>query len=165
MVRRFRRAANRGVPLTASPRHSTAELKDHFARYAEACKRVGYTAEERPIIRETLVLDTLEEAEHFGERGTNGLFGIYGRKSAEGERPLRTDEGELVTNTAMVDFKSMSSRFIIGDPELAKERIVEIKKELEPTELVLRMQMPGVPTELFERSLRLFATKIMPHFS
>jgi alkanesulfonate monooxygenase SsuD/methylene tetrahydromethanopterin reductase-like flavin-dependent oxidoreductase (luciferase family) len=159
------RAAKRGVPLTASPRHSTAELKDQFARYAEACKRVGYTAEERPIIRETLVLDTLEEAERFGERGTNGLFGIYGRKSAEGERPLRTDEGELVTNTAMVDFKSMSSRFIIGDPELAKERIGEIDKELEPTELVLRMQMPGVPTELFERSLRLFATKVMPHFA
>jgi len=159
------RAANRRVPLTASPRHSTAELKNHFARYTEACKRVGYTAEHRPIIRETLVLDTLEEAERFGERGTNGLFGIYSRKSAEGERPLRTDEGELVTDTAMAGFKAMSSRFIIGDPEMAKERIGEIKKELEPTELVLRMQMPGVPTEVFERSLRLFATKVMPHFA
>ena len=56
------------------------------------CKRVGYRPEERPIIRETLVLDTVEEAERFGELGTDGLFGIYGRKSAEGERPLRTDQ-------------------------------------------------------------------------
>jgi hypothetical protein len=48
---------------------------------------------------------------------------------------------------------------------LAKERVGELKKELNPTELVLRMQMPGVPTELFERSLRLFASKVMPHFA
>ena len=64
----------------------------------------------------------------------------------------------------MVGFKAMSSHFIIGDPELAKERVSELKKELNPTELVLSMQMPGVPTELFERSLRLFASKVMPHF-
>ena len=159
------RAANRRVPLSASPRHSTAELKDHFARYIELCKRVGYTPEERPIIRETLVLDTLAEAERFGELGTNGLFGIYGRKSAEGERRLRTDEGDLVPDTRMVAFKAMSSRFIIGDPHLAKERVADLKKELNPTELVLRMQMPGVPSELFERSLRLFATEVMPHFA
>jgi hypothetical protein len=69
----------------------------------------------------------------------------------------------LVTNTATVGFKTMSSRFIIGDPELAKERVGELKKELNPTELVLRM--PGVPTELFGRSLRLFASKVMPHFA
>ena len=59
----------------------------------------------------------------------------------------------------------MSSRFIIGDPELAKERVGELKKELNPTELVLRIQMPGVPTELFERSLRLLASKVMPDFA
>lgn len=158
------RAANRRVPLTASPRHSNTELKEHFARYTDVANRVGYKPEERPIIRETLVLDRVEEAQRFGARGTDGLFGIYGRKSAEGERPLRTDQGELVTSSAMVGFKAMSSRFIIGDPELAKERVSELKKELNPTELVLRMQMPGVPTELFERSLRLFASKVMPHF-
>jgi alkanesulfonate monooxygenase SsuD/methylene tetrahydromethanopterin reductase-like flavin-dependent oxidoreductase (luciferase family) len=159
------RAANRRVPLTASPRHSTTELKEHFARYTDVANCVDYTPEERPIIRETPVLARAEEAESFGARGTDGLFGIYGRKSAEGERPLRTDQGELVTSTAMVGFKAMSSRFIIGDPELAKERVGELKKELNPTELVLRMQMPGVPTELFERSLRLFASKVMPHFA
>jgi len=159
------RAANRRVPLAASPRHSTAELKEHFARYTEVANRVGYTPEERPIIRETLVLDTVEEAERFGAPGIEGLFGIYARKSAAGERALHTDEGQLVTNAPMVDFRAMSSRFIIGDPELAKERVRELKDVLNPTELVLRMQMPGLPTELLEHSLRLFANKVMPDFA
>jgi alkanesulfonate monooxygenase SsuD/methylene tetrahydromethanopterin reductase-like flavin-dependent oxidoreductase (luciferase family) len=159
------RAARRRAPLTASPRHTTAELKEHFARYMEAANRIGYVPEERPIFREALVLDTVEEAERYGAPGTDGLFGIYGRKSAEGERALHTDGGQLVTDTAMVDFRAMSSRYIVGDPEVAKQRIREIKKELAPTEIVLRMQMPGVPTELLERSLRLFAEKVMPEFA
>ena len=34
-----------------------------------------------------------------------------------------------------------------------------------PTEIVLRMQLPGIPTEALERSIRLFAEKVMPYFS
>jgi alkanesulfonate monooxygenase SsuD/methylene tetrahydromethanopterin reductase-like flavin-dependent oxidoreductase (luciferase family) len=77
---------------------------------------------------------------------------------------LHTDTGELVTNTAMVDFRSMSSRYIIGDPAVARDRVRELKQDLDPSEIVLRMQMPGVPTNFFEHSLRLFAEKVMPDF-
>src|SRR3984893_12610354 len=55
------RAAQRRAPLTASPRHTTAELKEHFARYMEVANSIGYVPEERPIFREALVLDTVEE--------------------------------------------------------------------------------------------------------
>lgn len=159
------RAAKRQATLTASPRHTTAELKEHFARYQTAADRIGYAPEERPVIREALVLDTVEEAERYGAPGTDSLFGIYGRKSAEGERALHTDEGQLVTDSAMADFRALSSRFIIGDPALAKERIREIQTELNPTEIVLRMQMPGTPSSIFEHSLRLFAEKVIPEFT
>jgi len=159
------RAARRGVTLTASPRHTTEELKEHFARYVEVAKSVGHVPEERPVFREALVLDTVEEAERYAAPGTNDLFGIYGRKSASGERALHTDAGALVVDTAMVDFKTMSSRYIVGDPKLAKEQIALIKRELEPTEIVLRMQMPGVSTEMLAHSLRLFAEKVMPEFA
>jgi alkanesulfonate monooxygenase SsuD/methylene tetrahydromethanopterin reductase-like flavin-dependent oxidoreductase (luciferase family) len=158
------RAARRRASLTASPRHTVAELKGHFARYMAIADQVGYVPEERPIFRETLVLDTTEEAERYAAPGTNALFGIYGRKSAAGERALHTDDGKLVTDSAMVDFRALSSRYIVGDPRLAKDRLRELAKELNPTEVVLRMQMPGVPTDLLERSLRLFATEVMPEF-
>ena len=159
------RAARRRAPLTASPRHTIAELKGHFAHYMKIANDIGYVPEDRPIFRETLVLDTTAEAERHAAPGTNGLFGIYGRKSAEGERALHTDDGKLVTDPVMVDFHAMASRYIVGDPQLAKERIRELKQELDPTEIVLRMQMPGLPSELLERSLRLFAEQVMPEFT
>jgi alkanesulfonate monooxygenase SsuD/methylene tetrahydromethanopterin reductase-like flavin-dependent oxidoreductase (luciferase family) len=158
------RAARRRAVLTASPRHTTAELQAHYARYEEIARSIGFTPTERPIIRECLVLDTVAEAERYGAPGTNALFGIYGRKSAEGERALHTDTGELVTDSGMVNFRALSSRYIIGDPQLATERIQAIKEALEPSEIILRMQMPCVPTELFAHSLRLFSEKVMPQF-
>jgi alkanesulfonate monooxygenase SsuD/methylene tetrahydromethanopterin reductase-like flavin-dependent oxidoreductase (luciferase family) len=161
----LRRAALRRASLTASPRHTTSQLKEHYDRYMQAASSIGHVPQEYAVIREALVLDSVAEAERYGAPGTNGLFGIYGRKSAQGERALHTDSGELVTDAAMVDFRAMSSRYVVGDPQLAKERIREIEAELHPTEIVLRMQMPGVPIELFERSLRLFAEKMMPEFA
>ncbi|MBN7808936.1 MULTISPECIES: LLM class flavin-dependent oxidoreductase [Agrobacterium] len=159
------KAAKRRAVLVASPRHTTAELQEHYSQYVAACGEEGFTPTERPIFRECLVLDSVDEAEHHAAIGTNGIFGIYGRKSAEGERSLHTDSGDLVTDEGMVQFRAMSSRYIVGDPQLAIEKIQALKDALNPTEVVLRMQMPGVPTERIERSLRLFAEKVMPHFA
>jgi alkanesulfonate monooxygenase SsuD/methylene tetrahydromethanopterin reductase-like flavin-dependent oxidoreductase (luciferase family) len=158
------RAARRGVPVTASPRHTVAELKDHFARYEAVAAEAGYVPTERPVIRDGLVLDTTAEAERFGGPGVMGLFGLYGKKSASGERALRDDTGELITDEGQLDFRTFASRYIIGDPAVAKDRIQELIDELAPTELVFRMQMPGVPTDVLERSIRLFAEKVMPAF-
>ncbi|MBI4696752.1 MAG: LLM class flavin-dependent oxidoreductase [Gammaproteobacteria bacterium] len=161
----IKRAAERRAVLAASPRHTVSELEGHYARYMEAAARVGYQPPERPIFREALVLDTTEEAERYGIPGTDGLFNIYGRTSASGERALYTDGGALVTDVAMVQYRAMASRYLVGDPALARERLVELKQALDPTEIVLRMQMPGLPTEKLERSLRLFAEKVMPDFA
>jgi alkanesulfonate monooxygenase SsuD/methylene tetrahydromethanopterin reductase-like flavin-dependent oxidoreductase (luciferase family) len=159
------RTARRRATLTASPRHTVAEMKEHYQRYMAVADSIGFVPDERPIFRDGLILDTVEEAERYGVPGTNALFGIYGRKSAAGERPLNTDAGDLVTAEEMVSFRSMSSRYLVGDPALAKERLTELKQELDPTEIVLRMQMPGLPTERLEHALRLFAEKVMPEFA
>lgn len=161
----LKRAARRRAVLVASPRHTTAELDEHFAQYMAEAARVGYVPPERPIFREALVLDTVEEAERYGVPGTDALFGIYGRKSAQGERALKTDGGELVTDLSMVQYRAMGSRYLIGDPAVVRERVQALKDALAPTEIILRMQMPDLPTEKLERSLRLFATEVMPAFA
>jgi alkanesulfonate monooxygenase SsuD/methylene tetrahydromethanopterin reductase-like flavin-dependent oxidoreductase (luciferase family) len=151
--------------VTASPRHTTAELQEHFARYEAAAARFGYVPTERPVIREALVLEDRAEAVRYGGPGTSQLFGLYGKKSASGERALRDDAGALVTEAAPLAFEALASRFLVGDPASAREGVQALIEALHPTELVLRMQMPDVPTEVLARSLRTFAERVMPHFA
>jgi alkanesulfonate monooxygenase SsuD/methylene tetrahydromethanopterin reductase-like flavin-dependent oxidoreductase (luciferase family) len=158
------RAAKRRVPVTASPRHTVPELRDQFERYEEIAHRLGYAPQERPVIRECFVARTTKEAEEIAGPGVTHLFGLYGKKSAQGERVLRNDAGELISDANQVDFRTFSSRYIIGDPDVAKEGIAKIIKELSPSEINLRMQLPGISTLDFEKSLRLFAEEIMPEF-
>jgi alkanesulfonate monooxygenase SsuD/methylene tetrahydromethanopterin reductase-like flavin-dependent oxidoreductase (luciferase family) len=159
------RAARRGVPVTASPRHTTAELAEHFARYEAAAARYGTVPAERPVIREALVLEDQAEAIRYGAPGTRQLFGLYGKTSASGERALRDDSGALVTDAGAMGFQSLASRFLVGDPASVREGVQALAEALRPTEIVLRMQMPGVPTAILSRSLRVFAEQVMPHFA
>ena len=60
---------------SSAPQHRRTE-EDHFARYIELCKRIGSGPEERPIIHETLVFDTLAEAERLADSAPMRLFGL-----------------------------------------------------------------------------------------
>jgi len=158
------RAAKRRVPVTASPRHTSEELKQHFAHYGRVAAELGYVPEERPVIREVFVAETQEEAERIAAPAIMNMFSLYGRKSQEGERALRDDKGNLIEDAGMVEFRTFASRYIVGDPASCIEQLRLLDSEVAPTELVARMQLPGVATADFERSLRLFAQEVMPAF-
>ncbi|MCW2793117.1 MAG: Flavin-dependent oxidoreductase, luciferase family [Nocardioides sp.] len=163
--RLLERAAERRVPVTASPRHTISELKAHFDRYGAVAAETGYVPDERPVIREVFIAPTQEEAEAIAGPAITEMFSLYGLKSAQGERALTNDAGELVTHEGQVDFRTFSSRYVVGDPESAIDQIQHLRDEIDPTVLVCRMQLPGVSTEHFERSLRMFATEVMPAFA
>ncbi len=156
------RAARRRCPVTASPRHTNAELKAHYARYDAAATAAGYATRERPIIRELFVAPTRDEAERLAGPAIVELFGLYSRKSVEGERQLRNDRGELVTKEDMLDFRSFASRYVIGDPASVREELETLIDELAPSEIICRMQLPGVPSAALERSIRLFGEQVIP---
>lgn len=158
------RAARRGCPVTASPRHTNLELLQHYARYDAAAARHGCTSRERPIIREVFVAPTRAEAEALAAPAIVHLFSLYGRKSAEGERELRNDAGVLVRDEREVNFRDFASRYIVGDPAMVREAIAELEAELAPSEVICRMQLPGIPTPAFEQSIRLFGEQVIPHF-
>ena len=160
----LKRAAARRCPVTASLRHTVDELIEHYASFDRAAAEVGFSTSERPVIREVFVASTTERAEKLAGPAVNHIFGLYGRKSASGERQLRNDKGELITDAAQVDFKTFASRYIIGDPASATEQLKDTIDRLRPSELVCRMQLPGIPTEAFEQSMRLFAERVMPNF-
>jgi alkanesulfonate monooxygenase SsuD/methylene tetrahydromethanopterin reductase-like flavin-dependent oxidoreductase (luciferase family) len=160
----LRRAARRGAPVTASQRHTVAELKDHFARFDAALAETGTTVHDRPVIREAFIAPTTGEAERIAGPALTNVFELYERKSAAGERVLRDDSGRVVTGSGALDFRNYRSRYILGDPEAAIEQIGVVREELRPTELILRMQLPGIRTTDLRRSMELFAREVMPAF-
>jgi alkanesulfonate monooxygenase SsuD/methylene tetrahydromethanopterin reductase-like flavin-dependent oxidoreductase (luciferase family) len=160
----LQRAAARKCPVTASPRHTVEELVAHYARYDAAAAAAGFATQERPVIREVFVAPTSKRAEELAGPAVNHIFGLYGRKSAQGERELRNDKGELITDAAQVDFRTFASRYIIGDPSSASEQLNDAVNQLKPSELICRMQLPGIPTADLAQSMRLFAEQVMPRF-
>jgi alkanesulfonate monooxygenase SsuD/methylene tetrahydromethanopterin reductase-like flavin-dependent oxidoreductase (luciferase family) len=161
----LRRAARRGCVLLPSPRHELAELIEHRRLYDEACAAAGYVPPERPVIREVFVAESRERAEELAAPGIEYLFReLYGAKSAQGERPLRTDAGELITDKRQVDFESLKDRFVIGDPEFAVRQIRRYRDELGATEFICWMHVPGVSGEDAMRSVELFAAEVTPAF-
>jgi probable F420-dependent oxidoreductase len=165
-ARSLRRAAKRGCVLLPSPRHELFELAEHFRVYDEACAAEGFAPDERPVIREVFVADSHERAEELAAPGIEYLFReLYGAKSAQGERPLRTDSGELITDKRQVDFESLKNRFIIGDPDYAIRQIERYRDELGATELICWMHVPGVTGADAMRSVELVAREVMPAFA
>ena len=54
-----------------------------------------------------------------------------------------------------------AGRFVVGTPETAAEQIRALS-ELGVTELVLRVQWPGMPQKDALRTLELLATEVLP---
>jgi probable F420-dependent oxidoreductase len=161
----LRRAAQRRAVLVASPRHGLAELREHYAIYDEAAAAASFQPAERPVIRGLFLADTTPEAEEIAGPAVTSLFReLYGAKSAAGERVLRTDEGEVVTDTEAVDFDHFKRRYVIGDPESARREIERYRSELGATEILAWMHLPGILPEHTNRSLELFAREVMPAF-
>lgn len=162
--RLLERAARRGCPVTASPRHTVTELQDHYARVDATAERLGRSITERPVIREVFIAPTTEEAERIAGPAVTHLFELYEKKSASGERELRNDQGELVTAQGQLDYRNFKSRYVIADPETAIQEIRQLQEDIRPTELICRMQLPGIRTPDLKRSMELFAHEVMPAF-
>jgi len=162
----LRRAAKRHCVLVASPRHTTAELKEHFKAYEDAAAEFGYTPQERPAMKGVFVAETKSKAEAIAGPAITHLFvHLYGKKSAQGERPLRNDQGELITDMNQVDFETFKSRYVIGDPESAAAQLKEMTDALQLTELTCWMHLPGVSQRDATKSMELFAREVMPAFT
>ncbi len=62
----------------------------------------------------------------------------------------------------MLDFRSFASRYVIGDPATVRDELEALIEALAPTEIICRMQLPGIATAALERSLRLFGEQVIP---
>lgn len=162
----LRRAARHGCPVIASPRHTLAELKEHYAIYREEAAAAGLEVTDVPVIREVFVAETAKKAEELAAPGLTYLFReLYGARSASGERALTTDDGRLVEAKDDVSWESIRERFVIGDPDYVVEDLKRYERELGATEIICWMHVPGVRGKEAMSSLELFAKEVMPAFA
>ena len=159
------KAAERNAIFVGSPRHTVPELKEHVSAYRVACEQVGFTPTELPIGRGLFIAPTRQEAIDIAGPAVTHLFReLYARKSAEGARELRSDDGTLIVDSSAVDFETFQERYIIGTPDDAIERIQQLRDEVGMTELVAWTQLPGISGDQAIASARLLAKHVIPEF-
>ena len=152
--------------MISSPRHTLAELKEHYAIYREEAAAVGLQVTDIPVIREVFVAETAKKAEELAAPGLTYLFReLYGARSASGERELTTDDGRLVEAKDDVSWESIRERFVIGDPDYVVEEMKTYQRELGATEMICWMHVPGVRGKEAMSSVELFAKEVMPAFA
>ena len=161
----LRRAVKRRAIQIMSPRHGIAELKEHYAAYDTAAKEAGWQPPERPIIRQVFIAENMARAEELAAPAIDYLYReLYGAASAAGDRVLRGDDGQVVEQSDTVAFEGFKRRYIIGDPDFAIAEIKKYEAELNPTEMICWMHMPGIKGADAAASMELFAKHVMPEF-
>lgn len=161
----LKRAARRNSVQMASPRHTLEELKDHYAIYKEEAARVEYDIPETPVIRSVVIAESEEKAAKIAEPAIEDIYqNLYAAKSAEGDRVLRDDKGNIVTDKSDATLEKIQNRFIFGTPEHAAEEIERYQEELEADHVICWTHMPGISGEEAMSSVRLFADEVMPEF-
>ena len=161
----LRRAVKRRAVQIMSPRHGIKELKEHYKVYDTAAAEVGWQPPDRPIIRQVFIANTKARAEELAAPAVDYLYReLYGAASAAGDRVLRGDDGNIVTQTDSVVFDGFKQRYIVGDPDFAIQEIEKYRTELNPSEMICWMHMPGILGGDAANSMELFAKEVMPAF-
>lgn len=163
--RMLARAADRHALFTGSPRHSVDELADHLKIYRDRADEIGFTPSGTPIMRGIFLAETTEKAEEIAGPAVTHLFReLYGKKSAQGERQLTNDKGEVIQDQETVTFETFKDRYLIGTPDDVIPKIVELRDQIQMTELVGWMQLPGMTQDHLLSSATMFAKEVIPVF-
>jgi len=150
------RAARLGDRYLISTTQGTAEIARLVAFYHDALESSGLT-EKKPYLNRIVCVVPGASEKRMAER----LFGerfltAYGQWQHESVTGLSTDARS---------FEQLSrDRFIIGEPTECIERI-EAYAELGIGHIACLMNFGAPDLELVDRSMRLFAGTIIPHFS
>jgi alkanesulfonate monooxygenase SsuD/methylene tetrahydromethanopterin reductase-like flavin-dependent oxidoreductase (luciferase family) len=147
-----RRAARLADTWYVNPHTTLAEVERQLALFrAER----GSEPEELPLMREACVAPTDEEALALAQPYLAPKYAAYVDWGQSDVLPpsdtLRQEWNEL-----------RAGRFVLGSPETAAAQIRALR-DLGVTELVLRVQWPGMPHRAAMRTLELLASDVLPH--
>jgi len=153
-----------------------ASVRRYLNLYREIAERVHhYTAASEQIAwaAPVYVSDTDEKARQEAGRHIEDLFNIYLKMPAEMQFPPGYISAESMTQMKIhrqnpmagaqtVDRLIELGTFVCGSPETVARKLMENHRELGFHTFIGLLQFAGLPRELTERSLRLFASEVMP---
>ncbi|MGH3005870.1 MAG: LLM class flavin-dependent oxidoreductase [Gaiellaceae bacterium] len=147
-----RRAARLADTWFVNPHASVAEVERQLALFrAER----GSDPDELPMLREACIAPTEEEA----------LAVVRPYLAPKYEAYVKWGQSDVLppTDTLRREWDDLrAGRFIVGAPDTAAEQIRALS-DLGVTELVVRVQWPGMPQPDALRTLELLAREVLPH--
>ena len=151
-----KRAARRADAWLMNPHTTLPTLERQLALFHETRAALGRPrARAVPLIRECYVAPDAKTA--FGEAQPflEGKYVAY--RAWEQDKALPS--GESFTH----DFATLAhDRFLIGDPARVREEIARCQERLGITDLIVRVQWPGMDPARVLRSIRLLGEEVLP---
>jgi probable F420-dependent oxidoreductase len=156
----IRRSAHRTDAWIISNTERFQDISEDMEVYEEALGDAGRDPQQvhRPLRREVYVAESDEVAwEEVGEPLLLKYRETYGNYE---------DIGHVVDDEfGLEDLREHAEdRFIVGGPETVIEELEKYHKELEIDEFMMQMHYAGLDMEKTEKSMRIFAEDVMPHF-
>lgn len=144
-----------------------SELKGRFELYrdkaSEAQGREVPLGEGIALVRDVYVADTMEQARREFEEAVMNTYRWVTHWRGLGNL---MEEGEELTDEHTLDFDMLMERnMLVGTPEYVREKIEELRQEVGLEHLMLWTTHPGLKHDHAMRSLELFSTEVMPHFT
>jgi len=151
-----RRAARLADAWLMNPHTTLPTLERQLALFHEARAAAGRApARAVPLIRECYVAPDAKTALAEAKPFLEGKYVAY--RAWEQDKALPS--GESFAH----DFETLArDRFLIGDPERVREEITRYHARLGITDLIVRVQWPGMDPARVLRSIRLLGDEVLP---
>lgn len=163
----IRRAALLGDAWSAAQIDTIEVLKSKYETYKDAVRKTGrdFQSLERPLRREAYISDNAGTAWEEVRDSIKIEYGEIYFKLGD----LRDDHGNYL-KPGQVEYdedveESLRKRFLIGTPDDMIENIEKIRRELDVTELLLRVQFPNMRHDKVCKCINLIGKKVIPYFS
>jgi alkanesulfonate monooxygenase SsuD/methylene tetrahydromethanopterin reductase-like flavin-dependent oxidoreductase (luciferase family) len=152
------RAARLGDAWLPADTESIGQLKHDYGVYQRSLRehQRSFDALERPLMRETFVLEDPREAAVTFAPFVLQKYREYWRQGAPQLR------AEFASDTFTFD-ELRRERFIVGSPEDAIAQVRQHERELGITHMIFRVQKKDMPHRHVLRVLRVLGEQVIPH--
>ena len=151
-----KRAARLADAWLMNPHSTLSTHERQLARFHETRDALGRPpARAIPLIRECYVAPDAKTALAEARPFLEGKYAAY--------RAWEQDKALPAGESFAHDFDTLTcDRFLIGDPERVREEIARYQERLGITDLIVRVQWPGMDPARVLRSIRLLGDEVLP---